>query len=64
MNIDPSIFLPYPLSLQYSDGAAENPNGTRWAGIQRAERNVRVWSAYLPPECVNLMIRMGWDQST
>jgi hypothetical protein len=30
----------------------------------RAEQNVREWRTYLPPECVESMIRMGWHIST
>ncbi len=29
-----------------------------------AARNVLEWSAYLPPDCVASMVRMGWDHST
>jgi hypothetical protein len=34
------------------------------ADNERSERNIRMWSSYLPPECVNTMIRMGWDRTT
>jgi hypothetical protein len=32
--------------------------------IARSERNVREWMSYLPQDCVETMIRMGWDIST
>jgi hypothetical protein len=59
MNIDASIFTPYLSSN--SDAPAEITE--RAADIERAERNVRLWRSYLPPECVNAMIRMGWDKT-
>jgi len=30
----------------------------------RAANNVRQWRSYLPEDCVNTMIQMGWDLST
>jgi len=32
--------------------------------VARSERNVREWLTYLPAECVETMIRMGWHTST
>jgi hypothetical protein len=34
------------------------------ADKERSERNIRLWRSYLPPDCVNTMIRMGWDRTT
>jgi hypothetical protein len=31
---------------------------------ERSAYNIREWRSYLPPECVESMIRMGWDIST
>ncbi len=30
----------------------------------RSQRNIEAWRSYLPPECVAVMIAMGWDEST
>ena len=29
-----------------------------------SEQNILKWMAYLPPDCIQCMIRMGWDLST
>jgi hypothetical protein len=34
------------------------------AEVARSEENVREWMAYLPQDCVEAMIQMGWDLST
>jgi head-tail adaptor len=61
MNIDASILAP-DLSDRSDDPIKSAEQIT--ADNERSERNVRLWSSYLPPECVNAMIRMGWDRST
>jgi hypothetical protein len=30
----------------------------------RSEKNILAWMTYLPPDCVQTMIKMGWDAST
>ena len=30
----------------------------------RSEFNIRLWQSYLPKDCVETMVRMGWDRST
>jgi hypothetical protein len=30
----------------------------------RSQQNIDEWSSYLPADCVNTMISMGWDVST
>jgi hypothetical protein len=30
----------------------------------RSIRNITLWRAYLPEDCVKAMIKMGWDRST
>jgi hypothetical protein len=30
----------------------------------RSEANIREWRAYLPADCVQTMIGLGWDLST
>jgi len=32
--------------------------------MERSARNVAAWRSYLPAECVDTMIAMGWDKST
>jgi hypothetical protein len=37
-----------------------------WADddIRRSEANILQWMAYLPEDCIRMMIAMGWDIST
>jgi hypothetical protein len=35
-----------------------------YAEHMHCEANVRLWKTYLPEDCVNTMIAMGWDLST
>jgi hypothetical protein len=30
----------------------------------RSARNIADWRAYLPEDCIDTMIKMGWDYST
>jgi hypothetical protein len=60
MNMDASIFTPHLSPI--SDALTEITE--RPTDIERSERNIRLWSSYLPPECVETMIRMGWDKTT
>jgi len=32
--------------------------------IARSEENILQWMQYLPPDCIQSMIIMGWDVST
>jgi hypothetical protein len=32
--------------------------------VVRSEENILRWMAYLPQECIEAMIRMGWDLTT
>jgi hypothetical protein len=32
--------------------------------IRRSAMNIAVWSSYLPADCVETMIMMGWDKTT
>ena len=34
------------------------------ADIARSEENILRWMAYLPQDCIETMIRMGWDVTT
>ena len=31
---------------------------------RRSEANVKTWRTYLPADCVDTMIRMGWHRTT
>jgi hypothetical protein len=60
MNIDASIF-----DSDLSATSDASPQTTdRHVDIEHAEDNVKLWSSYLSPECVNTMIRMGWHKTT
>jgi hypothetical protein len=30
----------------------------------RSARIIRLWRSYLPENCVNTMLKMGWDRTT
>ena len=32
--------------------------------IRRSEDNILQWMSYLPEDCIQMMIAMGWDIST
>jgi hypothetical protein len=32
--------------------------------VQHSEANILAWMAYLPQDCVETMIKLGWDRST
>jgi hypothetical protein len=32
--------------------------------VERSAYNISVWNGYLPVDCVDTMIKMGWDYST
>ena len=41
------------------------PTELREAALsRRAEANVKTWRSYLPADCVDTMIRMGWHRTT
>jgi hypothetical protein len=43
----------------------KQPSGSRDAALaRRAEANVKTWRTYLPADCVDTMIRMGWHRTT
>jgi hypothetical protein len=47
-------------------GAGADPDSTpsMCFEVARSVYNISVWKSYLPLDCVNAMIRMGWDCST
>lgn len=46
------------------DGTTAAPESAVDAGRARSAANIAKWSTYLPPDCVQSMVRMGWDDST
>jgi len=34
------------------------------ADSARSAENIEVWRSYLPQDCVETMIKMGWDRGT
>jgi hypothetical protein len=45
------------------------PSGHRQAGdydddAARSRKNILQWQSYLPNDCIEAMIRMGWDVTT
>jgi hypothetical protein len=34
------------------------------ADLRRSTMNIEMWSTYLPADCIETMIRMGWDKTT
>jgi hypothetical protein len=32
--------------------------------IRHSEQNILTWMTYLPQDCIEVMIRLGWDRST
>jgi uncharacterized NAD(P)/FAD-binding protein YdhS len=32
--------------------------------VAHSEQNILQWMTYLPPDCIQCMIKMGWDIST
>jgi hypothetical protein len=45
-------------NLADSTASASDPEAARWA------KNILVWTTYLPYDCVESMINMGWHNST
>lgn len=43
--------------------AAADPASSDF-NVARSEENVLQWMSYLPQDCIESMIRMGWDFTT
>jgi hypothetical protein len=43
---------------------AENRKPVDAAEAAHAADNIMQWRAYLPPDCIEAMVAMGWDRST
>jgi hypothetical protein len=46
-----------------SDPGTEVDGQISEADLARAAENIRLWRSYLPEDCVETMIRMGWHLS-
>ncbi len=44
--------------------APEPPAAVQAGDPARSEQNIADWSSYLPADCVNTMVSMGWHVST
>jgi hypothetical protein len=45
-----------------TDSAAELANQVK-ADVKPSTETIEKWRAYLPEDCVNTMIKMGWDKT-
>jgi hypothetical protein len=52
------------LSTELQSAAAPVELAESAADIAHSEENILKWMQYLPSDCVNTMIIMGWDIST
>jgi hypothetical protein len=59
--VQPFVFLELSEECEQAAGPAGVPDD---AGLVRSEANILRWMAYLPQDCVETMIRMGWDLTT
>jgi hypothetical protein len=44
------------------DGVRQGDAASTGPGAQRSAENIRLWMSYLPSECVDAMIKLGWDR--
>jgi hypothetical protein len=66
MNFDASSRVPIFAvpHVPLSSNAIKNANATFVGYSVRAVANVKAWRSYLPSDCVNTMIELGWDRTT
>jgi len=60
--VQPSVLMGLSEECEEAAGAARVQFGD--ADLVRSEANILRWMAYLPQDCVETMIRMGWDVTT
>jgi hypothetical protein len=60
--VHPQVFMALAAELWY----APAPAGAEVSNtdVVRSEENILQWMAYLPQDCIETMIRMGWDVTT
>jgi hypothetical protein len=49
---------------QFPKGATEINEAVGAEDAARAAQNILQWTSYLPPDCIQAMIAMGWDRTT
>jgi hypothetical protein len=57
----------YPQARILARGANNNAEFTAQRGTRdnvRSAGNIQLWQCYLPEDCVDTMIKLGWDQTT
>jgi hypothetical protein len=66
MNFDTSPRVPiFAVPHVYrSDYATESATRTIRVDGVRSIENIRLWTSYLPYDCVDTMIKLGWDRTT
>lgn len=52
------------LPTESPDAAAPVEVSVSTAGAARSNENISQWMSYLPADCVDTMIEMGWDVTT
>jgi hypothetical protein len=60
--VQPPVFM--ELAAELWDAPAPPGVGVGHTDIVRSEENILRWMAYLPQDCIEAMIRMGWDVTT
>jgi len=65
--MDSSSQMQQPLSTHVPRELSANRSLHRMrtvADVARSDSNVLQWMSYLPEDCINTMIAMGWDVTT
>jgi hypothetical protein len=62
MHIAPMIIAPTRTVQRPDKNTGEGD--ARDFDVAYSELNIVEWMKYLPPDCIQSMIRMGWDSST
>jgi hypothetical protein len=66
MNFDTSPRVPIFAvpHVHLSDNETESATRTSRVDGGRSIEKIRVWTSYLPYDCVDTMIKLGWDRTT
>jgi hypothetical protein len=65
MNTDTQMLQRLFVDLHTESSGAASPLVSRANDdVVRSENNILQWMAYLPEDCIRMMIQMGWDVST
>jgi hypothetical protein len=60
--VQPQVFM--GLAAELWDTVAPAGVEVSNADVVHSEENILRWMAYLPQDCIEAMIRMGWDVTT